>query len=107
MPELRVPPGCTGLQMEDGSRYDASRSGRLTVDRPEHVKAIMKASEASGGPIARAIHGAPSGTSSRYCPECTFIGYGWQRDCPKGHGEMLAGRPPRQDREAGGVSAQS
>ncbi len=95
MPELRVPPGCTGLQMEDGSRYDASRSGRLVVDRPEHVKAIMKASAASGGPISRAVHGAPTGTPSRHCPVCTFIGYGWQQECPKGHGPMRAGRPPR------------
>lgn len=93
MTELRVPPGCTGLQMDDGSRYDASRTGRLTVDRPEHVRQIIKASESSGGPIANAVYGAPTGTATRHCPECSFIGYGWQQRCPKGHGPMVAGRP--------------
>lgn len=104
MAELRVPPGCTGLQMDDGSRYDASRSGRLTVDRPEHIRQIIKASEASGGPIANAVYGAPVGTATRHCPECTFIGYGWQSQCPKGHGEMVPGRPPRRAAEAGSQS---
>lgn len=101
MPELRVPPGCTGLKMEDGTRYGASRTGRLTVDRPEHVKAIMKASGASGGPISHAVHAAPLDTPSRHCPECTFIGYGWQTQCPKGHGPMRPGRPPRSAPEPG------
>jgi hypothetical protein len=87
--ELRVPPGCTGLQMEDGTRYDANRAGRLeSVDRPDHVRQILKASEASGNPIANAVYGAPVGSPSRRCPECTFVGYGWQRECPKGHGPM-------------------
>lgn len=100
MAELRVPPGCTGLQMEDGSRYNASRSGRLVVDRPDHVKQIMRASEASSGPIAHAMYGAPSGVETRHCPECAFIGYGWQSDCPKGHGPMVPGRPPRKTSNA-------
>lgn len=93
MTELRVPPGSTGLQMEDGSRYDASRSGRVTVDRPDHVRAIMRASDKSGGPIAEAVHGGAVGGPSRECPVCRFIGYLWQPGCPKGHGPMpLRGR---------------
>lgn len=101
MPDLTVPPGCTGLQMQDGSRYEASRSGRLTVERPEHLKAIMRASEASGGPIAHTVYGAPTGTATRHCPVCAFIGYGWQSQCPKGHGPMAPGRPPRRDPGSG------
>lgn len=105
MAELRVPPGCMGLDMADGSRYNASRTGRLEVDRPDHVREIMRRSEESGGMISRAVYTASSVTSSRFCPECTFIGYGWQQECPKGHGAMQIGRPPRT-RQAGGVSQQ-
>lgn len=102
MAELRVPPGCTGLQMQDGTRYNASRTGRLEdVDRPDHVREIMRRSDESGGMISRAVYAAVADTSSRHCPECTFIGYGWQRECPKGHGAMRPGRPSRKAPSAG------
>jgi hypothetical protein len=95
-----------GLEMQDGSRYNASRTGRLDVDRPDHVREIMRRSEESGGTISRAIYTAAAESTSRFCPACKFIGYAWQRECPKCQGPMQAGRPPRSTREAGGVSVQ-
>jgi hypothetical protein len=86
--DLRVPPGCTGLQMENGGRYDASRTGRVSVENPAHVKAIMKASAASGEPIREAVHGGTSGGPARECTVCHFTGYLWQSGCPRGHGPM-------------------
>jgi hypothetical protein len=101
--ELRVPPGCTGLQMEGGGRYDATRTGRVSVDNPAHVRQIKKASEASGEPIREALFAATPGGPSRVCPVCAFVGYGWQENCPKGHGEMPFGDPRRRAQEAGAL----
>lgn len=88
MAEFRVPPGCMGFTMEAGGRYDASRSGRVSVDNPAHVAALRRSAAASGGMLAEAVHGGAVGGASRECGTCGFIGYLWQAGCPKGHGPM-------------------
>lgn len=79
--------------MDGGGRYDASRSGRVSVENPAHVRQILKASEASGDPIREALYSSAGTGPSRECPACSFIGYMWQRDCPRGHGPMPARTP--------------
>jgi hypothetical protein len=88
LPEFRVPPGCTGFQMEAGGRYDASRTGKVTVDSPADAAALRKAAAASGGMLSEAVHAGTVGGPSRECPVCRFVGYLWQSGCPKGHGPM-------------------
>lgn len=96
MPDYRVPIGCEGLDMEGRGRYGASRDGRITVDNPEHARHIEKVGHGNGHIIHRIVYGASPGTSSRICPVCDFVGYGWQRNCPRGHGEMPFGIPGRK-----------
>ena len=99
MATFLTPPGCTGLEMAAGGRYDGSRSGRVEVDNPRDVAQIRKASAASGEMIREAIHAGTVGGASRECPKCRFVGYLWQPECPKGHGPMpvKGGRPAGAD----------
>lgn len=93
MATFLTPPGCTGLSMEAGGRYDGSRSGRVEVDNPRDIAQIRKASLASGEMIREAIHAGTVGGASRECGTCRFIGYLWQSRCPKGHGPMPLREP--------------
>jgi hypothetical protein len=88
MPDYRTPPGCTGLQMEDGTRYNAGRDGRIVVDRPDHQAHIERVGRNGGGHVHRIMVGAPVRSASMECEPCRFVGYGWQRECPKCHGPM-------------------
>lgn len=88
MATFLTPPGCTGLQMDSGGRYDGSRSGRVEVDNPRDIAQIRRASAASGEMVREAIHAGAVGGASRECPKCRFVGYLWQSACPKGHGPM-------------------
>jgi hypothetical protein len=85
-----TPPGCTGLEMATGGRYDGSRSGRVEVDNPRDAAQIRKASVASGEMIREAVHAGTVGGPSRECGTCGFVGYLWQSGCPHGHGPMPA-----------------
>lgn len=82
-----------GFTMEAGGRYDASRSGRVSVDNPADVAALRRSAAASGGMLAEAVHGGAVGGGSRECPACRFVGYLWQQACPKGCGPMPVRTP--------------
>lgn len=82
MTDYSVPPGCTGLQMQDGTRYPATRTGRVVVDNANHAKHIERVSGNGGGHIHRSTGGIPV-TNSKHCPTCRFVGYGWQSTCPR------------------------
>lgn len=83
MPDFRVPPGCEGLKLEDGSRYEAGRDGRIVVDRPDHAAAIERVGRTGGGHIHRVRVGSPTRTPYTECVPCRFRGYAWQSTCPK------------------------
>lgn len=79
--DFRVPPGCTGLTFEDGSRANATRDGRVVVDA-KHARAIEKAD-----PSGR-IHKIGAGVARAPGRECVcgFMAYRWQANCPRcGH----------------------
>jgi hypothetical protein len=85
MAEYVVPKGCYGLTMEDGTKYNADRSGRIKdVTNANHQYHIERNSSIGGGHIHRSTGNMPSKNSaSMYCRGCKFVGYGWQKVCPK------------------------
>lgn len=89
IPEYRTPPGCTGLQMQDGTRYDAGRDGRITVDRPDHARHIERVGRNGGGHVHKVMVGAPVGVPSKQCSPCRFTAYSWQSRCPKCGGDLI------------------
>lgn len=93
MTDYSVPRGCTGLQMQDGTRYQANRAGRVVVDRPDHARHIERVSGEGGGHIHRSTGGIPV-TGAKHCPACRFVGYGWQSTCPRDGNTLTATPPP-------------
>lgn len=85
MPDYRVPRGCTGLQMQDGTRYPASRDGRIVVDRADHARHIERVGHNGGGHIHKSTGAMPLSSRSKYCEPCRFTGYAWQDSCPRCH----------------------
>ena len=55
MPYVNLPPGCRSLQMEDGKRYVAGRSGGRVEVSAEHAAAIDRLSgNGDAGLVGRA-----------------------------------------------------
>lgn len=80
--------GCNGFDFRDSNgrvtKYYPNSNGRIVVDNPEHAKVIEQAAHNDGGYIQKAAVGIKSSaTESKRCPECRFLGYRWQTDCPK------------------------
>lgn len=81
MSDYRVPPGCTGLTFQDGTRAEANRDGRVVVDE-RHARAIEKADATNRIHRITAGCGGMPRVSGREC-RCGFMAYRWQAHCPK------------------------
>lgn len=81
MTTLSVPPGCTGVELPTGQKYDADRRGHVDVpDRAE--KFALSTNLAKTGVIAKRVTTLRVGPS-RFCPACGFEGFRFQTTCPR------------------------
>ncbi len=86
MPYVNLPPGCRSLQMEDGKRYVAGRSGGRVEVSAEHATAIDRLSgNGDAGLVGRAAFHEYGSVrkSGRVCTRCGFIAYPWSAVCPR------------------------
>lgn len=97
MTDYRVPRGCTGLQMQDGTRYQARRDGRVVVDREDHARHIERVSGNGGGQIHKSAVTGPVGTPAKHCTPCRFTAYAWSTACPRCGGELTTEALPPVD----------
>lgn len=81
--KVQLPPGCSGLDCKDGTRYTANRAGgSVTVD-DRHAAAIR------GGQYGQAGFIAATGATSfgtrrgRWCAACRRLWNAWSLDCPR------------------------
>lgn len=81
-----VPTGCVGLNMEDGTHYDANRAGHIEVDDPGHVAAMLRNSD---GFVTTAKFSAVRALGA-HCSDCGFEGFKFQLSapCPRCGGHM-------------------
>lgn len=89
MSSITVPPGCMGVELPNGKKLDATRSGTVVLDSPAEERAAMKSSLATAGVITRQTLGfshIKEGTA--ICTKCPFTGWSWQKVCPKCGGKM-------------------
>lgn len=77
-----VPVGCTGVTMEDGRVFRASKSGHIDVD-DERTARQMVANPLAPGHVLRANFGG-GGLPGLSCGNCGFSAYRFQksRPCP-------------------------
>ena len=93
MADFIAPKGATGFRMEDGTRYDANRNGRIVVDNPAHVKAVRRASRNSGGAFSEGVVTGTLTGMSMVCGPCRFVGYAFSTTCPRCGGALTRKAP--------------
>jgi len=79
--QVRLPPGCSGLQMEDGTRYKDRPGGMITVS-DDHAAAINR----MDGNGTAGLVSAPEGEflrsrNGRKCTACNRKWMPWVEHC--------------------------
>jgi len=85
MPLVNLPPGCKSLQMQDGKKYVAGRSGGTVQVSDSHAKAIDAMSgNGTAGLVSAGFRMFGGGTTAgRWCTACRRLWYPWSTTCPK------------------------
>ena len=74
--------GCMGVDMPDGTRYEAN-NGKVTVEA-RHAKQLLRSSTGRFGVVAEAVTGfADIGQPGRVCAACGFHAHHWTTECPR------------------------
>lgn len=81
---VNLPPGCDGLNMEDGTRYTAPQSGGTVTVADRHAKAVSHLSNAGdGGLVDGRFKGFLGTKKGRWCSGCIRVWNAWNTICPK------------------------
>jgi len=87
---VNLPPGCDGLNMEDGTRYTASQAGGTVTVADRHARAVTKlATGGDGGLVDGRFKGFLGTKKGRWCPTCIRVWNAWNTTCPKCDGETV------------------
>lgn len=87
--KVQLPPGCSGIDAKDGTKYTASRpGGSITVD-DRHAAAIERGQFGEKGLLSG--KGAESFGTKRgqYCEPCNRTWNAWNSACPRCHYETV------------------
>lgn len=83
VPEITLPPGCAGLDLRSkfgpGAKYDPSDGRHVTVDNPDHLKAIRLLGDTYNVGERVAVTADQPGWDCG----CGFSAYRFQRTCPR------------------------
>lgn len=81
--KVQLPPGCSGFDCKDGTKYTAPRpGGRITVS-DRHAEAINKGQFGETG-LVNAKGSQSFGTKQgKQCPDCGRLWNAWNTTCPK------------------------
>lgn len=81
--KVQLPPGCSGFDCKDGTKYTANRPGGHIEVSDRHADAINGGQYGDTGLVS--AKGALSfGTKkSRWCANCARVWNAWNETCPK------------------------
>lgn len=84
--KIQLPPGCSGVTVDDGTRYNARKAGGVVEVSDRHGREIEKNNQYNGN-IAGILSPNPGlmfGTKKgRWCLECKRLWNAWSHTCPK------------------------
>lgn len=84
MPRANLPPGCSSLAFEDGTRYKAGRPGGHVEVAGHHAEAINRLSGNGDAGLVSAKGAHYLGTKrGRWCATCRFLAQAWSVECPR------------------------
>jgi hypothetical protein len=80
---VNLPPGCSALDMQDGTRYQGRPGGHVNV-ADEHAPFVRRATGGDAGLTGHGGFRAFIGTKAgRWCQACKFLAQAWSRECPR------------------------
>ena len=81
--KVNLPPGCSGLDAKDGTKYTANRPGGTVTVSDRHAKAINGGQFGEKGLVS--AKGAQSfGTKvGMKCDQCNRVWNRWNTHCPR------------------------
>lgn len=80
---VNLPPGCDGLNMQDGTRYTRNRRGSIEVSE-NHAAAVERQIGGEGGlAYAAGFRGFLGTRRGRWCTACTRLWNAWSHECPR------------------------
>jgi hypothetical protein len=74
--------GCQGIDMPDGTRYEA-KNGKVEIDDPGHARQALRSGNAEFGAIAAPLHGFGDLQPGEKNCGCGFNAFRWQTSCPR------------------------
>ena len=83
---IQLPPGCSGLDSRDGTRYTASRPGGSVVIEDQHaaeMKRSKRSRDSSSGLLSLKQSFSFGTREGRRCETCRRTWNGWSFTCPK------------------------
>jgi hypothetical protein len=83
MPVVNLPPGCSGLQMTDGTNYTGKPGGRVNV-ADEHAPFVRRQVGGDAGLVGHGSFRTFLGTKAgRWCVPCRRLWQSWSAQCPR------------------------
>lgn len=79
---ITVPDKCTGLELADGTKYDA-HNNKVQIDNPRHAKAWVKDGNSALLGRQQIIGLSHLTNKTNECPTCGFAAWHWTKTCPK------------------------
>ena len=80
---VTLPPGCSSLRMQDGTRYSGREGGHVNV-ADEHAPHVRREVGGDAGLVGHGSFRSFTGTQEgRWCPECQFLANSWSAECPR------------------------
>jgi hypothetical protein len=86
VPYVNLPDGCRSLQMQDGTRYVASRAGGKVTVADSHAAAIDRIpGNGTAGLVHASFREYGAGGNGRWCRNCqpARLWNPWNELCPK------------------------
>lgn len=97
MTRVKLPPGCYGTEMPDGTKYTNRKSdggvrGGGTIDMDDHhASQIATSSNGRLGLISAALTESLGTKKGRRCEPCGRLWQAWSEQCPRcGHDTVAA-----------------
>lgn len=81
MTTVRLPSGCKGLDLQDGTKYTASRPGGTVDVEPAHARAIDRGWYGQTGTMRGGPQFSFATKKGRVCPSCGRRWHAWTAEC--------------------------
>lgn len=81
--KVQLPPGCSGFDCKDGTKYTANKKGGMVEVSDRHAAAINKGQYGETGFISAKGSLSFGTRQGRWCGDCKRLWNVWNSACPR------------------------